>query len=67
MATLLDQGPGPGLVAQAGSLTEARRRTAMVRVDLTVLDLVAALQALTEPAWRVCFGFTGQSHKAKRP
>ena len=67
MAALLDRGPGLEVVAQAGSLSQARRRTAMVRVDLTVLDLVAALQALTEPAWRVCFGFTGQSHKAKRP
>jgi hypothetical protein len=46
MAALLDRRPDLEVIAQTGSLTEARRRTAMVMFVLTVLDLVAALQAL---------------------
>ncbi len=46
MAALLDRGPGLEVVAQAGSLSQARRRTTMARFDLMVLDHVAALQAL---------------------
>jgi hypothetical protein len=40
----------------------------MVRFDLMVLDLVAALQALrlNQRGW-VFFGFTAQWHEAKRP
>ena len=43
---LLDRRPGLEVIVQAGSFSQARRRTTMVIFDLMVLDLVAALQAL---------------------
>ncbi|HLL40943.1 MAG TPA: hypothetical protein VK357_14960 [Rubrobacteraceae bacterium] len=46
MAALLDQRPDLEVIAQAGSLTEARRRTTMLRFDLMVLDHVTARQTL---------------------
>src|SRR3712207_3900873 len=41
MADLLDRRPGLEVVAQAGSLSQARRRTTIARFNLT--DLMAAL------------------------
>jgi DNA-binding NarL/FixJ family response regulator len=68
MAALLGQRPDPEVVAQAGSLTEARRRTTMLRFDLMVLDHVAALQALRlNQRGQDFFGFTGQWHRVKPP
>jgi hypothetical protein len=57
MADLLDRRPGLEVVAQAGSLSQARRRTTIARFNLT--DLVAALQALRQnQRGRIFVGFT---------
>ena len=60
MADLQDRRPGLEVVAQAGSLSQARRCTTIARFNLT--DLVAAPQALRQNQHgRIFVGFTTRS------
>jgi hypothetical protein len=66
MADLLDRRPGLEVVAQAGSLSQARRWTTIARFNLT--DLVAAPQALRQnQRGRIFVGFTARSQGTKCP
>ena len=65
MADLLDRRPDLEGVAQAGSLSQACRRTMIARFNLT--DLVAAPQALRQnQRGRICIGFTARSQGIRR-
>src|SRR5215218_4756565 len=65
MADLLDRRPGLEVVAQAGSLSQACRRTMIARFNLT--DLVAAPQAQRQnQRGRICIGFTARSQGMRR-
>jgi hypothetical protein len=65
MAALLGQRPDLEVIAQAGSLTEALRRTTIARFNLTVL--MAATQAQRQnQRGRIFVGFTTRSQGTRR-
>jgi hypothetical protein len=65
MADLLDRRPDLEVVAQAGSLNQARRRTTIARFNLT--DLMAATQAQRQnQRGRIFVGFTTRSQGTRR-
>jgi hypothetical protein len=65
MADLLDRLPDLEVVAQAGSLNQARRRTTIARFNLT--DLMAAPQAQRQnQRGRIFVGFTTRSQGTRR-
>ena len=65
MADLLDRRPGLEVVAKAGSLSQACRRTMIARFNLT--DLVAAPQALRQnQRGRIFVGFSARSQGTRR-
>jgi hypothetical protein len=65
MADLLDRRPDLEVVAQAGSLNQARRRTTIARFNL--MDLMAAPQAQRQnQRGRIFVGFTTRSQGTRR-